>query len=307
MTSRLSNPHYSAFYAGDPAALEGPVAVVLGNCQAESLRLFLTGPDLATIRMPAAHELLPEDLPALGRWLARADVLVSQPIRDGYHGLPVGSTEIRNALRPDARVVLVPVMRFAGLYPAHAIVRSASDPSLVPPLVEYHDLGVLAEAAALRDGVRPPRLDITPDQVLRIADESLGQLRSREERNATVVLSDVFAEPDFRLMRTLNHPANPVFRTAAVRVRERLGIDPTPDDPGRPVLDGVHAPRLPVVAAAFGLDEPEGPLEWIVDGRPVSLDEVRDEHLRWYAEHPAVVDAGVARHSVALRTLGLLA
>lgn len=304
-TPRVENPHYSAFYTGDPSRVDRPVAIVIGNCQAESLRLFLGGPDLGTVRIPAVHELLEEDMPALGRWLGRADVVVTQPIRDRYHGLPVGSAEVARTVGAASRIVLVPVVRFAGLYPTHAIVRPPSDPSLVPPVVEYHDLEVLVEAAARRDGSTPPRLDLTPDRVRAIAEESLGQLRYRESRADTVIVSDLFAAPAFELMRTLNHPGNPIWAAMAVRVRERLGLAPVADDPRRPVLDSVHAPRLPVVAETFGFEVPAGEPEWVLGGVRIPVEQIRAEHLRWYEQHPEVIDAGLTRHAEALRILGL--
>ena len=299
--------HYGVFYS----LAEGPaddVAIVVGNCQAESLRQMLEGPGLATIRIPAVHELTASDLPYLRYWLSRAAVLVSQPVRTDYHGMPLGTAQLAALLPAGGRVLRVPVIRVAGLYPTHAIVRPPSDTSLVPPVVEYHDLRVLVEAAIRREGGAVPaagvaaRLDTRT--VHTIADESLDQLRRREAANETVVLSDLFERPSFDQMRTLNHPGNPVWSAAATRVRAALGLSEHVVDPGRPLLDRVHAPREAAVIEAFGLDA--SPTDhWVVDGAPVSVDEVRAAHLAWYAEHPDAVDAGLARHAGALATLGL--
>ena len=299
--------HYGVFYS----LAEGPsddVAIVVGNSQAESLRQMLEGPGLATVRIPAVHELTAADLPYLQHWVSRASVLVSQPVRDDYHGLPLGTAQLAAVLPAGARLLRVPVVRVAGLYPTHAIVRPPSDTSLVPPLVEYHDLRVLVEAAIRREGGAVPvtgvagRLDALA--VRTVASESLAQLRAREAANATIVLSDLFEQPSFEQMRTLNHPGNPVWSTAASRVREALGLPDHVVDPGRPLLDRVHAPRLAAVIETFGLaDEPTE--HWIVDGAVVPTDEVRAAHLAWYAEHPDAVDAGLARHSPALAALDL--
>src|SRR5690349_13360191 len=138
--------HFGAFYGLEEPDGDDPVTLVVGNCQAESLRLMLDGGGLRTVRMPAVHELVADDLPHLDRWLARTSLLITQPIRDDYHGLPIGSQQLSERLGRGAATLRVPVIRFAGLYPAHAIVRSPSDPSRVPPVVAYHDLRVLAEA-----------------------------------------------------------------------------------------------------------------------------------------------------------------
>jgi hypothetical protein len=296
--------HYGDFYGLSEPEGDGPVAIVVGNCQAESLRIALDGGGLRTVRTPAVHELVTADLPHLDRWLARASLLVAQPVRDDYHDLPLGTRQLTARLGAGARAVAVPVIRFAGLYPTSAIVRPPHDPSLVPPLVEYHDLVVLAEAAARRDGSTPrgPRLDA--DAVRAVAALSLHELRTREQAHDAVVVSDLFEAPSFAQMRTLNHPGNPVWTALAARVRDRLGLPEHVVDPGRALLDSVHAPRLQAVVDAFGLDE-EPAVHWVVDGTRVPGEDVKEAHLRWYEREPRVVDAGLARHADSLALLGL--
>jgi hypothetical protein len=287
---------------GDAVSPDAVVLLAVGNCQAESLRVVMPE-GITTVRTPPVHELTAADAVLLHAWLARADLLVVQPIQDGYHGLPVGTRELIEAAggpRP-TRVAVVPVIRFAGLYPRHLIIRPPSDPSLSPPLVAYHDAAVLAEAA----GSSLPAL--TPRMVRAVATSSLGELRSREERHGTVVASDLLGTPGFELMRTINHPGNAIWAALGARVLEELevesfGIDPTPRDPGRPLLDAVHAPREAAVIDAFELpDTPTG--DWIVDGSAVSSEAVREAHLRWYTEHPDAVSAGLTRHAATLREL----
>jgi len=302
--------HYGDFYGLTEPEGGGDVALVVGNCQAESLRIFLEGGGLTTVRLPPVHELTRDDLPQLGRWLARARLLVSQPVRDDYHGLPLGTAQLAAGLAPEARVVRVPVVRFAGLYPAHVIVRPPSDVSLVPPLVEYHDVRLIAEAA----GTPLPDDALTPSVVRSIAESSLAELRKREAAHDTVVASDLFVPgggdgpgadagdgpgadvPRFDQMRTLNHPGNPVWTALAARVRDRLGLSEHVVDPGRPVLSSVHAPRERAVVDAWGLaDEPTD--HWVVGGERLGADEVRRAHLAWYADHPDAVAAALARHA----------
>ena len=76
------------------------------------------------------------------------------------------------------------------------------------------------------------------------------------------------------------------------------------DGRGRAVLDAIHAPRAAAVIEAFGLpDEPTH--AWTVDGTTIDEGEVREAHLRWYAEHPDAVAAGLERHGETLALLGL--
>jgi hypothetical protein len=300
--------HYSEFYglADLPA---GGFGVVAGNCQAESLRIMLDGGDLPWVRIPAVHEFTAADMPHLARVLAAAAVLVSQPIRDDYRGLPTGTRNLVEALGPGAQAVLVPVVRFAGLYPTHAIIRPPSDTSLTPPIVEYHDLRVLADAAGrLYDtpSRRPAPASPGGHAVRAVGAQSLRELRSREQQHDTVVISDLFERPTFEHMRTINHPGNLVWHELAARVRSRLGHAPHSVDPGRELLDSVHAPRRADVAAAYSLDS-AATAYWRVGGRDVAEQEVREAHLAWYASHPDAVDAGLVRHAEAMRHLGLTA
>jgi hypothetical protein len=291
--------HYGRFYRLDDAPVDRPIGLIVGNCQAESLRIALGDGEVELIRMPAVHEIVADDLPHLEHWLARAAVLVTQPVRDDYHGMPLGSRQLAAAVPATAVVCRVPVIRFAGLYPFHAIVRPPSDPSLTPPLVAYHDLRVLAEAA----GLGMPAA-ATPSAVHAVAEESLEQLRRREIAHDTVVVSDLFARPDFAQMRTLNHPGNPVWSALAVRVAERLGLADAPPPLERPLLNSVHAPRERSVIDAWGLDDE--PIDsWGLGALEVPVAQVREEHLRWYERNPEVVEAGLARHATALTTLGL--
>lgn len=288
--------HYSDFY--DAPSPDGRrVVLSIGNCQAESLRIVLPDDELQTVRIPPVHELTPADLPALEAWLAHTDVLVTQPIRDDYRGLPVGTAQLVARMSPTADAVVVPVIRFAGLYPRHAIIRPPSDPSLVPPVVAYHDLAVLLEAAG--EWLPPLRRE----SVRAVRDESIGQLRAREEAHRTIPVSDLFARPSFEQMRTINHPGNPVWLAVGQRVLDRMGLDAEVRDPGRPLLDSVHAPREQVVIDALGLGASPEPA-WIVDGQRVDVETVRAAHLAWYAEHPDAVATGLARHRDVIGLLG---
>ena len=294
--------HYAEFYGLADESDGRPVAWVHGNCQAESLRLQLDGPDLRTVRVPAVHELTPEDLPHLRRLTERTDVWVAQPVRADYRGLPVGTATLAEAM-PDSRLVRVPVVRFAGLYPTQVTVRPPSDTSLDPPIVAYHDLDTLWEAA----GHPAHQLHLDVDDVHEIAERSVAELRKRERHHRTVEVSDLFEHPGFEQMRTLNHPGNSVLLELAVRVRRELGLDDQVAPIGRELLDAVHSPRSPVVAEAFGLDGSEVRDAWLVDGEPVATDRVREAHLAWYSEHPDAVDAGLERYRDTLALFGLAA
>jgi hypothetical protein len=294
--------HYAEFYGLEDLPAGG-YGMVAGNCQAESLRIVLDRGGMPWVRMPAIHELVDTDIPHLNRLLQHAAVLVSQPIQDNYRGLPTGTRNLVEALRPGTPTVIMPVIRFAGLYPTHVLIRPPSDPSLSPPIVAYHDVRTLVQAADRLHDVTTPLGEISPAVVRAIGDRSLQELRSREERHHTVVVSDLFERPSFDQMRTINHPGNSVWTALATRVRAELGHNPLTVELDRQILNNVHAPRSAVVIEAYDLPTPPTS-EWVVDGVHVADDDIRDAHLRWYSEHPEAIDAGIARHRLTLETLG---
>jgi hypothetical protein len=277
--------HYGGFYGYEP--LPTGYGVVIGNCQAESLRIVLDAPDRPTVRVPAVHELSASDAQRLHRVLAGAAYLVSQPIRDDFHDLPLGTRQLARALGPTARTVVVPSVRFAGLHPFQAALRV---PGLAedPPLVAYHDVRVLARAGGL-----PLPSWLGRDAVRAIADDTLASLASREQ-NADVRASDLFAHPDFDLMRTVNHPGNPIWMALGERVLDALGAPGAPTDPGRPLLAAVQAPREDWVVEAW--ESAATPMNaWSVAGETVAAERVVEAHAEWYRTHPAFVEAALPR------------
>lgn len=298
-TSHLAEFFASAEFVASGTSAEDarPIGVVMGNCQAESLRLTL-GDDVRFVRTPPVHELEPSDLPFLETLLGRTAFFVSQPVREGYRGLPVGTRELMGKLHPGARTALFPVIRFAGLYPFQAIIRPPSNTSLAPPLVPYHDLRTLAEAGQV-DAL--PRA-ATRGAVAAIAAESTAQLRAREEHHGTVPVSDLLARPSFALFRTINHPGNPVWLETAARVRGRLGLPEIQLTLDREILTSIHAPREQSVIDAWHLDA-NATSTWTVDGQELDPDRIRAAHLAWYRDHPDAVTEGLSRHAAAMNVL----
>lgn len=281
--------HYGEFYDGG----SGPVALVHGNCQAEALRVLLAGSPTFVprpVRVPPVHELTADDLPHLDAVLARTTVLLSQPVRDGYRDLPLGTAQLSARLAPGARVLRWPVIRYAGLHPWTVIVRHPSDMSAVPPVVPYHDLRTLTAAAGL-----PPAAPPTAAAFRAAADLTVAELAAREHAT-DVGVSDLLLGLGVEAAHTLNHPGNPVLIALARRIQAALGLPADADQPGRDLLGGIRAPLDHRVLGALGLDaEPRE--HWLVDGAPVAEADVRAAQLDWYAARPQWVAAGLERHA----------
>ncbi|WP_217494895.1 WcbI family polysaccharide biosynthesis putative acetyltransferase [Brevibacterium sp. CS2] len=302
--------HYADFYSLNAALTRSddrPFGIVVGNCQAESIRVLLTSTlAIDTIRVPPAFEWTADDIRHVTELLPRLDVLVVQPIRDDYRGLPAGTRQLEAQLARSAVSVRVPALRYAGLHPYQVIARDPVDPSLDPPLVPYHDLRTIVAAA---QGLEAPVDHALTEQALRDSEEeSLDQLRRREDHHDTIRMSDVLAaHPHWH---TINHPDNATLTALAARVCERLGIDSPVGDPGRELLGAVEAPVDPeharVLDAVLRPDASAG--EWRLSGTPpttLTEAEVARAHLEFYASRPGLVDNALIRHRDRLELLGL--
>ena len=272
--------------------------VVVGNCQAESTRkLLMSTGHFSGERIAPVHELEAPDMGWFLDLVARADVLVTQPIRDNYRGLPVGTRQLRTS----ARRVVVPVLRFDGLMPHQAIIRDPADSSLNPPVVPYHDLRILTAAA--RGDEKPVAHRPLHDAYVRAAAMSVEQIRSREQRHGSVVVSDYLETAP--VWHTVNHPDNATLAFMASRVLEALGLPGEPVPPDYEMLGGLDAPVEAAAAEALGVSV-QGRDVWRDRSNGViSADEIREAQLEFYRQRPALVAHGLARHAERIVNLGL--
>ena len=283
--------HYADLYDG-PRRDGRPLAVVHGNCQAGALQVLLSGAPAfgwQVTRVPPVHELTADDLPAYDRLLAASTLLLDQPVRDGYRGLPLGTSEVAARLAPGAVVVRWPVVRWQGLHPWQAIVRAVDGAE--PPVVPYHDLRTLT-------GRTPVGADLVAAEAA-----SRAELVRREVRDCDVAVSDLLTGAG--AVHTLNHPGNRLLLGLAHRVQALLGAPQDAADPGRVLLGEVRAPLEPEVLAALGLDPAEARDCWLVGGEQVAAAAVVQAHSAWYAGRPDVVEEGLSRYADRLVLLGL--
>ncbi|MCH8611640.1 WcbI family polysaccharide biosynthesis putative acetyltransferase [Arsenicicoccus dermatophilus] len=294
--------HYGEFYGErELVANDRPVVAVVGNCQAESIRVLLAeAPSQAVqaVRVPPIFELEQDDLPHLRSLLARADVLVAQPVRDDYRGMPLGTAQLASWVPGGAQVVLFPSYRYNGLYPWQVEARS---PYGDPPVVPYLDLRTLVTAAT---GERPGHL-VPAEGVREIARASVELLRSKEQEHDTVVASDLIEGAGVDAAHVVNHPGNTVLVGIARRLQQAIGLPVDAGDPGRTLLREIFAPLDEEVLAALGMDAEPRPT-WTHRGEPLAPEVVHEAHLAWLREHPDVVDATMDRHQATLQSLGLV-
>lgn len=299
--------HYGEFYG----VTEAPVnddrqpLVVWGNCQAEALRIVLSSsPDLPfrTVRVPPVHELESSDIVHVERLLRRAAVIVSQPVRAGYRGLPIGGPDLAD-IAPSSSVIVWPVIRYGGLYPFQVIARHPAQPSAVPAGVPYHDLRTVLAVRAGRGRFDDWDVDVAAERFREAARWSVDQLEVRERRHCDIGVSDILLGLGADAAHTINHPGNRVLLALGGRILDSLGAA-APVPPARDLLGNIRAPLEQRVIDALGI-EASPRSSWDVDGEARTDDDIRRRQMRWYAEHPEFIDAVLDRYDDLLEILGL--
>lgn len=299
--------HYGEFYgvADNETIDDRQILVVWGNCQAEAMRVVLSGsPDLAyrTIRVPPVHELEASDIPQVESLIREAAVIVSQPVRGGYRGLPIGGPDLAD-MAPSAKRITWPVIRYGGLFPFQVIVRHPASPAAVPPGVPYHDLRTIFAARDGRKSFDDWDVHVARENISEAARWSVEQLAARESRHCDVTVSDVLLGLGADAAHTINHPGNKVLLALAGRILGELGAS-VPEAPARELLGNTRAPLEQRVIDALGLDA-AAQLSWRVDGESLSEEDVHERQFRWYIDNPAYIDAALDRYRELISILGL--
>jgi hypothetical protein len=298
--------HYGEFY-GRPSGDARPLWLVIGNCQAEALRIALdavTDRPFRTVRVPPVHELGADDLPHLHALLGRTAVLLSQPIRDDYRDLPLGTSQLAATVPASATVLRWPVIRYAGLYPFQVIVRRPSDRSVVPPAVPYHDLRTVAAALDGRSAGDPWDVDVEPAGFRAVAQASIEALAERERRDTDVAVSDVLAAAGCDAAHAINHPGNTVLATLARRVLTAIGVPGSVTLRADPLLGSVYVPLEQRVLDALSLPG-QARSHWRFHGATLDPDWVHRIQLEWYRTNSDFLRLAVDRHGSTMDALGL--
>lgn len=299
--------HYGEFYGVTEAQMndDEQLLVVWGNCQAEALRIVLSSsPDLPfrTIRVPPVHELESTDIAHVERLVRRAAVIVSQPVRARYRGLPIGGPDLAE-IAPAATVVVWPVIRYGGLFPFQVIARHPAQPSAVPAAVPYHDLRTVLAVRAGRTRFDEWDVEVSADRFREAAQWSVAQLEVRERRHCDVGISDILLDVGADAAHTINHPGNRVLLTLGGRILEALGAS-APVPPSRDLLGNIRAPLERRVIDALGIQATPR-ASWDVGGAVLTEEEVHRSQMQWYAEHLEFIDAVLDRYGDLIEILGM--
>jgi hypothetical protein len=312
---RLRRPR-SRPVTGEQRQSGSPLCIVYGNCQAEAIRVLLDNSPsfracFRTQPIRAVHTVDHRTIPEVRKAVASASLIVSHPVRDGYHGFPVGSEEILASAGEGCRRVTVPALYYDGLYPFHVYVRGPDGRAPAAPLSVYHDLRIIYCAARgwdLQTSLSWWREFVpSPEGVRQVAAGAREHLCAHEAE-LDVHVAPLLTAPDLHAdsFLTVNHPTNAALDRVVAGVHAHLGLTHTPSTLSDELLGELRAPLEPAVVAALGLTAQER-RAWQIKGTAVTQEDLLGEHLAWYAGRRELVDAGAEQNAARMRQLGLAA
>lgn len=222
----------------------GPLIVVVGNCQSKPIVLGLAQmfPQARLHLATPVHQATPVDVESLHGLLPGADILVTHRIQPGYRGgIGLDGETLSQLLPTTGRCIVLPNLHYEGYHPW---IGYPFDPEgrLKPleddaPLGAYHDYLAMEVVGRGTDVVDLWQRPLSAAMAAVLQDwhaTSLAQLQQRE-CDCDVRMADWIQghHREVRLFHTFNHPSNLTLEA----LLERLVVEIAPDqDISRPDL-----------------------------------------------------------------------
>lgn len=206
--------------------------------------------------------------------IRNADIILTQPINDGYRGRSDLSSEwVKNEAKPGCELIIIPAMHFEGHHPGYGGLALGD---LCSSSIAAHLAAVGVPPAAAVDKLLSVDL-FDEDFVRSEAGISLKEMVSREKNDRIDIPLSPAAEyftGEVQLFHIVNHPTRPIYSFILTKILERLR-------PGRSQISATgtdyqsspHIPMLPAVAFHRPSIK-ERPAEW----RQAQDQEVRIPH-----------------------------
>ena len=212
------------------STIQKPRIIIVGNCQAFPLSVFLrnTFNDSGVWHSQYVHLATKDDVSELSKRLETADLLVVHRIQEGYrNNIGLDSRNLRTHLPTASQAVIIPTLHYEGYYPWIGYSQQqqqddASNTEIRSPLGVYHDFLAMSAAQKRLD----PRLilkhDVHTEVINKLREnhrESIKQLQLREQ-DCDVAISD-WIDARHRLLplfHTVNHPAKATLDELSTRL-----------------------------------------------------------------------------------------
>ena len=242
---------------------------VHGNCQAPAIASLIGDqfPDWEIASYEVFTDKITDEIETYRDWVTNADIIISQPVHDGYRDRDDLSLKwVRASAKPGAMIVVIPSLFFDGQLVGW---KSVSFPGYGMP---YQDMLVL-HCAALGLGANRISAIVLDEELypeLFISEEirlSIAEMRRREASDEIDVRISPFLERygDVRpLFHVINHPCRPALAYMANAILSFLGYAAAIPSTGRECLPFPHVPLTKCVSRflrARGGDQSEWDIE----------------------------------------------
>lgn len=288
-----------------------PTCVVYGNCQAAGIFQHLNRCEDFPYRLvwiPSAHEIRASELPTIRKIVSRTDLFITQQIRSGYRGLPIGNSDFEALLPIGARIVRYPVVFYEGIYPYQVYINPGYELSPSAPITEYNDLRVIAskfQGFSVEDTIALiEKFSPAEDAIRSIHQDSVTELKRREDE-LDIEISDTVSSLKTKSVHTINHPSNQVLRIVTQRILNRLNLEYEVPEIDREILGSIISPLEAPVLSALGQPGPSTEM-WTVRDAKYSQAQIVQAHISWLDARPEIVRAGMAKYRGRIESLGLL-
>jgi hypothetical protein len=258
-------------------------AVVVGNCQAQGLELFLqTSPSFVAryelVKFPPVHEISPELIPDLHDAVGSAALVLAQRIDEGYRdGIGLGTATLA-AMAGDATFIRWPSVYWAGYFPDLFYLRDEAGRPVADGPFDYHDRVIFdafgsLEPDAVEQVLRDPDV---PSQARDWAQQATAELTVRGEECDIDVATFIAARyTEELLFFTMNHPSNSLLEHIAAQALALTGLPPDlppeaiPPDVLGSTFYPLHANHVRALGLSFGSSYAAGAIPFRVRGREV--------------------------------------
>lgn len=276
---------------------------VHGNCQAPALAdlIAVAGGGSIEVASLQAYSLdLEADRLTYLDLVTTSDVIITQPVSDLYRGVDWLSPKwIKTNARPDARVLVFPVVYHRGQIPQCFTLEGFHNGRLA-----YHDAHALdyflrgeSADAFIED---TSRSDFLPDSFVlsELSRTMLELLRREHSAAADVSVSDIIASrlTTSQPLYTVNHPSKAVMGELAERVMRLIGRSEAIEYGGVDMLDRFIMPPYISSALALGCS---GEGLWLDDMRFDGQTEKRWDFFSAVFEEYAEIGSATLRAAVA--------
>lgn len=233
---------------------------IYANCQGEALAKTLSrkthfSNEYHHVKLPPVQALSSKDTNQVYATIADADLIIAQPVGEGFRGPSLSTRSILSRAKGDCTILTLPSLYFDGYFPHIGALKCVDSPHSAPFNLIHNYYYALMWAHGFEFSNAESFFTMLEahyaNAASKFAYSSVEELRARESKNNTTIMAADFILCEFnrsRLFHTPNHPTNRLLEEVGRQVLERLFSN---DVAMNTVSLGVHPELLGAVKAAI--------------------------------------------------------